>query len=260
MTDKMVSSLIQNPHLDSSPFFLPGGSTGVLLIHGFTATPVEVRLLGEYLHKYGYTVSGPLLPGHGATVEELNRCTWRDWVEHVRQTHLDLSARCTQVFVGGESMGGLLALYLGSKYPSIAGVMAFAPALRAASRLIQLSPLLKFLVKTRARKNEDTDSLVNQRWQGYSVIPVPASAQLLALQRQVRRRLPHITQPLLIIQGRRDTTLDTRGAEEVLVKVDSHDRALLWLEKSSHCLLLDAEWETAAKRTLAFLRRIEKKG
>ena len=32
-------------------FFLPGGPTGVLLLHGFTSSPAEVRPLGEEFHR-----------------------------------------------------------------------------------------------------------------------------------------------------------------------------------------------------------------
>jgi carboxylesterase len=254
-----ATSNFQNPHLDSAPFFLPGGATGVLLIHGFTATPVEVKLVAEHLHQRGYTVAGPRLPGHGTTVEELNRCTWRDWTDHVTQAYAELASHCEQVFVGGESMGGLLALYLGSKYPEIAGLVAYAPALRAASRLIHLTPLLKHFIKIleKNRPGDDPHSIVNQRWQGYTVDPLPAAAQLLALQRQVKRRLAKITQPLLVMQGRLDTTLDIRGAQQVMAQVNSTDKELLWFERSTHCLILDVEWEAAAEKTLAFFQRID---
>jgi alpha-beta hydrolase superfamily lysophospholipase len=126
----MTAGEIQNPHLDSSPFFLEGGPSGVLLLHGFTATPVEVKLMGQYLHERGYTVSGPLLPGHGTTIEAINVCSWRDWVDHAARAYAELTARCTRVFVGGESLGGLLTLYLGSAYPEIAGLILYAPAHR----------------------------------------------------------------------------------------------------------------------------------
>lgn len=253
---------MQNPHLDGSPFFYPGSDTGVLLIHGITATPVEVRLVGEYLQEQGYTVSGPRLPGHGTTVEELNRCTWCDWIEHVRQAYLELTARCQQVFVAGESMGGLLTLYLGSEYPQIAGLVTYAPAIRVASRKIYLAPWLKYFVKQvdKGRAvSPDLEALVDQRWQGYTVDPVSAIAQLLALQRQVKRRLGQIRQPLLVFQGRLDASLDVRGAEEVIARVSSTDKELVWLDRSTHCLILDVEWEVAAERTLAFIRRIEAK-
>ena len=50
--------------LGAKPFFFKGGSEGVLLIHGYTGAPGEMRLLGEFLHSRGYTVLGVLLPGH----------------------------------------------------------------------------------------------------------------------------------------------------------------------------------------------------
>jgi carboxylesterase len=200
------------------------------------------------------------LPGHGTTVEEINDCSWRNWLDHVEYALVELSSGCERVFVGGESLGGLLTLYLGSEYPKIAGLVAYAPALRIANRRAYLAPLLKSFVKTveKKRAGEDPDSLVNQRWQGYTVDPVPALAQLLALQRQVRRRLSRITQPLLVFQGQLDTTLDPRGAEEVIARANSTDKELVWLERSTHCLILDVEWETAAEKTLAFIQRVER--
>ena len=255
----MSTTHLQNPHLDGSPFFYAGGDTGVLLIHGYTATPVEVRLVGRYLHEHGYTISGPLLPGHGTTVEQINACTWRDWVDHAEGALAELASRCEQVFVAGESLGGLLSLYLGSEHPKIAGLIAYAPALRTANRLAFLAPLLKPFIKTltKRRAGDNPDSITNQRWQGYTVDPVPALAQVLALQRQVRRRLAKVTQPLLVFQGRLDTTLDPSGAEEIIAKVGTTDKELVWLDQSTHCLILDQEWETAAEGTLAFMRRIE---
>ena len=45
---------------------------GILLLHGFTATPGTMRPLGEALHRdTGFTVYAPLLPGHGLTPEEI---------------------------------------------------------------------------------------------------------------------------------------------------------------------------------------------
>jgi len=255
----MTTGEIQNPQLDSSPFLFEGGPSGVLLLHGFTATPVEVKLVGQYLHERGCTVSGPLLPGHGTTVEAINSCSWRDWVDHAARAYAELTARCAHVFVGGESLGGLLALYLGSAHPEIAGLILYAPALRIANPLVHLSPLFKFFIKTLPKKREenDPDSVVNQRWNGYTVDPVPAVAQALALQRQVRRRLPLIEQPIIVFQGRLDNTLKQSGAEEIVATVQSVHKELVWQSGSSHCIVLDVEWEEVAEKTLAFIQRIE---
>jgi carboxylesterase len=259
LEEGVSARLIQNPHLDASPFFFEGGSTGVLLLHGLTATPVEVRLIGRYLHEHGYTVSGPLLPGHGATIEAINACSWRDWADHAADAYAGLAARCARVFVGGESLGGLLSLHLGSVHPEIAGLILYAPAVRLASPLVHLAPLLKHLIKAipKRRAGDDPDSAVNQRWNGYTVDPIAAVAQLLPLQRQVRHRLPLIGQPIIVFQGRLDTTLKHSGVEEILSNVQSSDKELVWQEESSHCIVLDVEWDEVAEKTLAFIRRID---
>ena len=86
----------------------------MLLIHGYTGAPPEVRLVGDYLHQRGYTVSGPLLPGHGTTAQEMNHRQWSDWAGHVEGALADLQARCETLFVGGLSMGALFvcAIYI----------------------------------------------------------------------------------------------------------------------------------------------------
>ena len=81
-----------NPHLEGDPFFWEGGPTGILLVHGFTATPAEVRLLAKILHERGFTVAGPLLPGHGTKPEDLNRVRWQDWVEEGEKAYRQLAA------------------------------------------------------------------------------------------------------------------------------------------------------------------------
>jgi alpha-beta hydrolase superfamily lysophospholipase len=134
-------SMIHNPHLEGEPFFWEAGPLGVLLIHGFTATTAEVRPLAKILHQNGYTVSGPLLPGHYTRPEDLNRVKWQDWVAEVETALHQLQAKCPTVFVGGESTGGLLALYLAARHPEVAGILAYAPALKLSASSYDLIPL-----------------------------------------------------------------------------------------------------------------------
>jgi len=62
---KKLENVMKNPQLDGESFFFEGNEIGVALFHGFTATTAEVRPLAEYLRSFGYTLSAPLLPGHG---------------------------------------------------------------------------------------------------------------------------------------------------------------------------------------------------
>jgi carboxylesterase len=111
------NSLIHNQHLPGTSFFWEGGSTGILLSHGYTATTAEVRPVAQLLHTRGFTVAGPLLPGHGTDPLEMIRYRWQDWAVALEQSYRELAQRCDTVFIGGESMGGLLSLYLANKYP-----------------------------------------------------------------------------------------------------------------------------------------------
>ena len=247
-----------NPQLDGAPFLWPGGPVGVLLIHGYTATPAEMHLVGRYLHERGCTVSGPLLPGHGTVIEDLHRCRWQDWAAEVERAYGALQQRCARVFVGGESLGGLLALHLGAGHPEAAGVIAFAPALRARSWQIYLSPWIKVIIHTipKPRAPQAGRSVVDERWQGYDVDSVPAVAQLLRLQQAVRRELPRLASPLLVFQGLRDRALSPGGAREVYDRAGTADKELVWMERSSHCVALDVEWETAAEAAAHFIERL----
>jgi carboxylesterase len=252
----MQQPTIRNPHLEGDSFYWPGSTTGVLLLHGFTATTAEVRLLAQTLHQNGYTVNGPLLPGHGTRPAEMNRCRWQDWVAAAESAYRDLAARCQVLFVGGESMGGRLALYLASEHPEIAGVMTFAPGLRITSRLLPLiARIVAPLVQT-VPKGASAPSPADDRWQGYPVNPVPAAVQLFRLQRQVRRRLTRVRQPLLVVQGRRDTSVHPSVPEILAREVSSAVKEVHWLEQSGHCVILDGEWETAAALTVQFVERV----
>lgn len=104
---------LHNPELLGEEFFWSGGPVGILLCHGFTATTAEVRPLARCLNAAGYTVAGPLLPGHNTSPADLNRVRWQDWLKAFDAMLDRLYARCETVIVGGESTGGVLSLYRG---------------------------------------------------------------------------------------------------------------------------------------------------
>ncbi|MBE7552747.1 MAG: alpha/beta fold hydrolase [Anaerolineales bacterium] len=254
--DQQPNSLnpaLHNSHLPGDAFFWPGGPVGVLLSHGYTATTAEVRLLAGHLHRQGYTVSGPLLPGHGLDPQALNRCRWQDWVKALSDAYHHLTARCERVFVGGESMGALLALYLAGEQPEIAGILAYAPALAVPRMTTLKARLAAPFVRTSPKRTLHYDA--DGKWQGYKVNSIPAFLQLTHLQRQVRRRLAHLRQPLLIVQGRLDTAIDLRGVGILYREIGSPLKELHWLEHTGHLVMLDHEIEQVTSLTLRFMER-----
>ncbi len=88
------------------PFLLQGGREGVLLVHGFTGFPRDMRPLGEHLNQQGLTALGVRLAGHGTHVDDLTRTHWRDWYRSVLDGYGLLRGLCSKVWVMGLSMGG----------------------------------------------------------------------------------------------------------------------------------------------------------
>jgi carboxylesterase len=127
----MDTQFLLNADLDGNSFTYEGNNIGILLIHGFTATTTEVRLLADNLSKQGYTIHAPLLPGHGTTPDELNKTTYQNWIETVEEAYSFLHQKCPMIFIAGESMGALLSLHLAAKYREISGIICYSPAIQA---------------------------------------------------------------------------------------------------------------------------------
>jgi len=241
--------------LKPTPFFLQGGPVGALLIHGFTGSPPEMRLVGDHLHRHGLTVYGPLLPGHGTSADDMNRYKWTDWTAHVESALSDLQRRCNAVFVAGLSMGTLLTLHLAAHHPDLPGAILYSPAVAVANRLIYLSPVFKYLIHKMPKSPDRdlTDPQAEQRLWSYEHNPTFAAHELLKLIRHTRRLLPQVSCPLLIIHSTLDQAIDAHSARLAYEKVGSADKELVTLHNSGHCLTVDSEWEFVAEKTLRFI-------
>jgi carboxylesterase len=99
-------------------------------------------------------------------------------------------------------------------------------------------------------------SPADARWQGYPVNPTLAVGQLFRLQRVVRRRLPLIRQPILVVQGRLDEAVYSSVPDRIYRAVKSTVKEVHWMANSHHCVLLDGEWEAAARLAQDFIQRV----
>ena len=112
-------------------FFLKGNNgKAVLLIHGITGTPSEMRYLGSRINKAGFTVLCNILPRHCNTLGELKKITWQEIEEACVKDLMTLKKEHMRVFVGGLSMGALMAVHLAYNFPAdVSGIIALAPTL-----------------------------------------------------------------------------------------------------------------------------------
>ncbi|WP_037362608.1 alpha/beta hydrolase [Amycolatopsis orientalis] len=241
----------------AEPFSHPGSSgAGFLLCHGFTATPDGMRTWGEHLAAEGFAVRCPLLPGHGTHWRDLNRTTWQDWYGCVREALLALRADCDQVFVGGMSMGGTLALRLAEEFGSdISGLVLVNPSVTRLSLDAKVLPLLSRVVPSiRAIGNDIAKP--GEVELAYPRTPVRAAASLARLWKIVRADLPKVTQPVLLLHSRVDHVVEPENSRIVLDSISSTNVTEVVLENSFHVATQDHDADLIFSRSVEFARKL----
>ena len=247
--------------LDLNPFFFEGGSTGCLLIHGFSGSPPEMRPMGEYLAQQGLTVLGVRLAGHGTTPEDMARTGWRDWVASAEEGLRELQRRCDPVFPAGLSMGGLIGLHLAAHHP-VAGVVAMSAPAYIADWRFRFLPLVQPFVRwiTPGGESDLTDAEAQNRFSAYSRLPTSALVSLRQLLRLVRQELPQVRVPVLVMQGEHDRTIPPDSAQIILDGLGTPDKEIVWWPNSGHAITIDSEQEAVWARAYAFITAHGEKG
>lgn len=225
----------------TDPFFLTGSRPqAVLLIHGFTGSPAEMKLLGEYLHQKDYTVSAPVLAGHGTSPEEMAKTTKEDWFQSVLDAYSLLEEKgYEQIVAIGLSMGGVLALKLAMHKPLRAVVSLAAPVFVQDKRIGWSKWLKYFLVYK--KKIGQKPAHIEQYLDSYDRTPIAAVDSLNQLIKEVKKQLPTISVPVQVMQGKRDETVQPRSAQYIYEHLSSKQKQMKWYEKSSHIMTLDHE-------------------
>ena len=241
----------------AKPFLLRGNSRGVLLLHGFTGAPAEMRYLGEHLHRQGYSVLAVRLPGHGTDVSDMEPTTWKHWYGAALDGYCLLEQLCEEVHVIGLSMGGLLALKLAAEYPVHSATALSAPVFLC-ERQLPLLPVYKIFCRFVSKKNRSYD--VDPTWFiGYESTPLSALSSLLELIKLTCADLGKISCPVLLVQSRREHTVRPESASFLFERLQTAVKKLFWLEKSGHVVTLDIERELVFAKISEFLSSISLK-
>jgi carboxylesterase len=216
------------------------------------------------------------LAGHCGTVEDLLATGWRDWYRSVEAAADRLRARVDHLFVGGLSMGAVLALKLAAERPQqVAGVGVYGATFRYdgwsipwSARLSFLLPIFKRfgLYRDRAFIEQPPYGLRDERLRaqvaalmrsgnstaaGLLGNPWHALADFYRLAQRVRRQLPRVVAPCLIAHARHDDVASVRNAELVSRRVAGPTELLL-LDDSYHMITIDKERRTLIERSVRF--------
>jgi carboxylesterase len=244
-------------YLQAESFLLTGrANTACLFIHGFTASPSEVYPVARIIHEMtGCTMSGPLLPGHGCSPQDMNQTCWQDWFARIEQEVDYLQHRYARIFVAGLSMGGLLALYAAGKISGLQGVIAInTPILTNSPRLMAAAPLLQYLRPYYPKKiDRSAIELEAQGRFAYRVMPLKALLSMQRLRKIVVKELPHLKLPILLFQSCRDETVDPRSALYIRDRAVQSQVRIIELIDSGHIATMGPEKLVIAEEIVAFM-------
>lgn len=235
-------------------FSLGEGSTGVLMIHGYTGSPQGLRELGEYLADKGLACHAPRLPGHGTTWEDLGTRRAEEWRGEVEAAYGKIAEGRDEVFVVALSFGAALAVDLIARHPgAVKGLVTLAGFVHTDDPRRFLAPVIKRVVKTLPGVGNDIKK-PGGREIAYERIPTSATHEMLKTIAAARADLPKVDCPLLVLHGREDHTVKPYNANMIHDNVSSADKEVVWLEDSYHVITLDNDRDEVFQRTYDFIK------
>ncbi len=240
----------------AEPIIHQGSGTGILMLHGFTASPAQFKEYARFFIDKGFTVHAPLLDGHGTHVDQLNKCVWNDWYATAKNHLFEMRHRCNKIFVIGQSMGGTLALHLAAHY-LLEGLVLLAPAMKFKSRLPLLAPVVApFKPRWKKKGGADIQNLKSRNESiNYDAIPLRALRELKKMMDHVQDDLQDVHIPVLIAHSIHDHTIDFKGSKDVYEKISSKSKSFLELKNSYHILSLDNDKDVVLRESETFIRK-----
>lgn len=245
-------------HLANQPFYFKGtNEKAVLLIHGWTSTPYEVRRLGRYLNESGYTVSAPMLRGHGTIPKDLENIVWTDWLEDIEKEYQNLKKEHLKVFLGGTSIGSDLAAQLAVKQPDVSGLVLMATPYKLKLEGLAVSAA-KFLSKFKNYSKKIYPPTFGAattitRLISYQTYPIKSALETFDLIKATREIFPRVTQPCFVIQSASDHILDKKSLENIYQKISSAKKKKKYIKRAYHTFISDIKNEQVFEDILNFL-------
>ncbi|MBR1776739.1 alpha/beta fold hydrolase [bacterium] len=244
----------------------------ILLFHGLTGSPFELKKYGQFLFKNGYDVYAECLPGHGDNFEEIYTIKYQQWLDFAYSRFKNLKSEYEDVYVSGLCLGAVLALAVGEKFKDeVNGIISLSTTLYLDGWRL---PWYKFLIPLAAStilrfyynypecephgiKNEKTRSIVKKLLAkgdvGMNDFPMTGFYELLKLSAVVRKNLKSIITPILLIHSLEDDLTSVKSANVVYKNISSSDKNLIILKNSYHMVLYDNEKEFVFDESIKFI-------
>ncbi|MGS0587278.1 carboxylesterase [Bacillus pretiosus] len=237
------------------PFTFEGGDRAVLLLHGFTGNSADVRMLGRFLEKKGYTCHAPIFKGHGVPPEELVHTGPEDWWQDVMEAYQLLKDKgFEKIAVAGLSLGGVFSLKLGYTVP-VLGVVPMCAPMYIKSEETMYQGILAYAREYKKREQKSPEQ-IEQEMLEFQKTPMNTLKALQQLIADVRNNVDMIYAPTFVVQARHDEMINTDSANIIYNGVESTLKDIKWYEDSTHVITLDKERDELHEDVYNFLEQL----
>lgn len=238
------------------PFTFEGGEKAVLLLHGFTGNSADVRMLGRFLEKKGYTCHAPHYKGHGVAPEELVHTGPKDWWKDVMEGYEFLKSKGHESIAAvGLSLGGVFSLKLGYTVP-IKGIVPMCAPMYIKSEEVMYEGVLAYAREYKKREGKSSEQ-IEQEMEEFKQTPMNTLKSLQELIAEVRNSVDMIYAPTFVVQGRQDHMINTDSANIIYNSVESPTKDIKWYEESGHTITFDKERDQLHEDVYAFLESLD---
>ncbi|MBU0628920.1 MAG: alpha/beta hydrolase [Nanoarchaeota archaeon] len=208
----------------------------VLLVHGLAATSWETKSLAQYLNSKNITTYQVLLAGHDKSIYGLEQASFSEWYTALEANYNSIDK--PKKFIIGLSVGSLAAIELTEK-KQLDGLIIISTPIEFNDPLIKYAPLLQYFKRFSHRNIAKEHQLFY-----YENFPVKSLANMVSYINYIKKILPDVTSPVLIIQSKDDPRINYRSAYYIYSSLGSEKKEIMWLNSSTHVPIIKSSEDT----------------
>ncbi|GGN64704.1 MULTISPECIES: alpha/beta hydrolase [Oceanobacillus] len=237
-------------------FTFEAGPRAVLLLHGFTGHTADVRMLGRFLEKKGYTSHAPIYRGHGVPPEELIKSNPDQWWEDVNLAlnHLK-ELGYDEIAVAGLSLGGVLGLKLAYS-TQVKGIISMCAPMFFDNETQLTQGFELFAKEYKQLERKDAKTIERE-----VATVMEESTELFSLLKEtieeVKDNVDTIYTPTFVVQARNDMMINTESANYIYDHVEADLKDIKWYEESGHVITLDKQKDELHEDIYQFLEKLD---
>lgn len=246
----------------------------VLLFHGMTGSPFEMKKLGRALYEADFDVYCYCLPGHGTSPISIKSVRWEDWYISSTGHYRELAKKYDEVFLGGLCMGAVLALCIASEYQDVKGILSLSTTLYLDGWTIPwynflmpigIHTIIRYYYSFPERepyglKNEKLRKKIASLQKANTVAldnyPMSCIYELLKMSKFAQKNMLKVKTPVLLMHAKEDDLTSPKSAEFVYKNISSSIREYIELENSYHLIVMDNDRDFVFEKSIEFMNKL----